>query len=302
MKHILSCTFLCFFSFSVFAQMPHDAIYMPKKSLCTALNYSNSTWSEYWEGSLLLNNQNIGKNVTQSVSIMPVYGITERLNVLAMLPYITTHNTSGNLLGQKGMQDLSLWLKYKIFEKSGFSVHGVLGGSMPISNYVPDFMPMSIGLQAKTAMARLLLNYKHHSGLYATTHATYTLRSNITIDRDAYQVFEKVINSNEVAVPNATDAALRIGYLKPKFQAEVFLNRFTCTSGDNIRRNDMPFPTNNMRATSVGLYGKFQPKKLGAIAQVSQVIDGLNMGKALSFSVGVIYQCSFAKKEAAVSK
>jgi hypothetical protein len=49
-------------------------------------------------------------------------------------------------------------------------------------------------------------------------------------------------------------------------------------NGDNIRRNDMPFPTNNMQATMVGWYGKFQPKALGVNARVGYVTDGLNAG------------------------
>ncbi len=287
---ILQLVFTFFCSVAAMAQMPHDALYMPKKTLCTALMYGNNSFSEYWEGTLLRDNRNIGKNITQSASIMSAYGIANRLNLIAMLPYIATHNTAGNLLGQQGLQDFSLWLKYKLIEKNGFSLNTVLGGSVPTHNYVPDFLPMSIGLKAKTASGKIVANYAHTSGLYCTAHGTYTLRSNITIDRDAYQSYQKIINTNQVAVPNAMDAAVRIGFLKKKIQAEIFANYFSCVAGDNIRRNDMPFPTNNMQATAVGFYGKIQPRNLGVNFQISQVIKGLNVGKSLSYSVGIIYQ------------
>jgi hypothetical protein len=288
---ILQVLFIFSFSSVAMAQMPHDALYMPKKRLCTALIYTNNTFSEYWEGTLLRNNLNIGKNITQSAAIMPAYGINDKLNVIAMLPYITTHNTAGNLLGQSGLQDFSLWLKYKFIEKGGFSLNTVLGGSVPTSNYVPDFLPMSIGLKAKTVSGKIVINYTHPTtGLYLTAHGTYTLRSNIKIDRDAYQSYQKVINSNEVGMPNATDAAVRIGLLKKKIQAEIFANYFSCVKGDNIRRNDMPFPTNNMQATAIGFYGKVQPRNLGMTVQVAQTIKGLNVGKSLNYSVGLIYQ------------
>ena len=278
------------FSTAAMAQMPHDALYMPKQTLCTALMYGNSTFSEYWEGNLLRNNLNMGKNTTQSASVMSAYGISDRLNVIAMIPYIATHNSAGNLLGQKGLQDFSLWFKYKLIEKNGFSLSTVLGGSLPTTNYVPDFLPMSIGLKAKTASAKIVANYAHPSGLYCTAHGTYTLRSNITIDRDAYQSYQKVINSNQVAIPDAMDAAVRLGFLKKTIQAEIFANYFSCVKGDNIRRNDMPFPTNNMQATAVGFYGKIQPRNLGVSVQVSQVIKGLNVGKSLNYAVGLVYQ------------
>jgi Putative MetA-pathway of phenol degradation len=281
--------------FSAIAQMPHDAIYMPKKTICTAFLYGNSSFSNYWEGTLLRDNPNMGTNTMQSFSIMSAYGISGKLNVIAMIPYVTTQNSAGNLKGQKGLQDFSLWLKYKALEKNGFSLHGVLGASTPMSNYIPDFLPMSIGLKSRTASGKVIFNYNHSTGLYLTAHGTYTLRSNIKIDRDAYQAYEKVINSNQVGIPNAADAAVRVGILKKSFQAEVFVNRFNCVKGDNIRRNDMPFPTNNMRATSIGFYGKYQYKNTGITGQISQVINGLNVGKSLNYSLGLLWQMNFNK-------
>ncbi len=300
-KQTLYILFSLIAPFLAMAQMPHDAIYMSKKTICSALLYGNSSFSNYWEGSLLRDNPNMGTNTMQSFSIMSAYGITDKLNVIAMIPYVTTQNSAGNLLGQKGIQDFSIWLKYRVLEKNGFSLHGVLGASTPMSNYIPDFLPMSIGLKAKTASGKIIVDYTHSSGLYLTAHGTYTLRSNIKIDRDGYQAYEKVINSNQVAVPNAVDAAVRVGVLKEKFQAEVFVNRFNCVNGDNIRRNDMPFPTNNMRATAVGFYGKFQYRNTGLIGQVSQVLNGLNVGKSLNYSVGLLWQINF-NKQAGVKK
>jgi hypothetical protein len=296
-KQVLQLFIIIVMPFTAFAQMPHDALYMPKKTICTAFMYGKTDFKEYWEGELLRNNLNMGTNTTQSFGIMSAYGITDRLNVIAMLPYITTQNSAGNLRGQKGIQDLSLWLKYKIVSKNGFSLHGVLGGSTPVSNYLPDFLPMSIGMQTKTASAKIIANYTHSSGFYITAHGTYSLRSNIKIDRDAYQAFGKVVNSNQVNVPNAADGATRIGYTKNGFQAEVFANYFTCVSGDNIRRNDMPFPTNNMQMSAVGVYTKYQYKQIGAFVQVSQVLTGLNVGKSLGLSGGITWQMNFNKTE-----
>lgn len=289
---VLVCT-----SSNIYAQMPHDAIYMPKKTACLAVTYSNSSWKEYWESTLKRENLNIGTHTTQSVMPMLAVGITDKLNVIVGLPYISTKTSAGNLMGQKGVQDLSGWLKYKLVENTqGISLHSVIGVSIPIGNYVPDFLPMSIGLQAKTATSRLIANYTHKSGIYITAHASYIFRSNIKIDRDAYQADNRVYNTNEVNVPNATDAAARVGYWKHGIQAEVFVDNFTCVGGDNIRRNDMPFPTNNMTATNAGFYGKYQPKNIGFNVKVSKVLDGLNVGQSLSYSIGLLYQLNYFKK------
>lgn len=278
-------------STSVFAQMPHDAIYMPKKSVCLAASYGKSTWTDYWEGSLKRQNFNIGTHTTQSFMGMAAIGLTNRVNAIIGLPYIWTSTSAGNLMGQKGFQDVSGWLKVKVAEANGLSLHGIVGGSLPVSNYVPDFLPMSIGIRARTATGRVLVNYTHpETGLYLTMHGALTYRSNIRVDRDGYQADGRIYNTNEVKIPHGSDAALRLGVLRRKWQTEVFAERMANLSGDNIRRNDMPFPTNNMQASQVGWYGKVQPRNIGVNARVSKVIDGLNMGQSTSFSVGVVYQ------------
>ncbi|WP_421826236.1 hypothetical protein [Larkinella sp.] len=272
------------------AQMPHDAIYMSKGSVCVAAMYGKSTWTDYWENSLKRSNSNIGTHTTQNVMLMPAIGISNRLNVILSLPYVWTETSAGNLLGQKGLQDLSGWLKYRILKTHGFSLHAVAGASLPVGNYVPDFLPMSIGLQCRTVSGRLIANYKHpKTGLYLNAHGTYLWRSNINVDRDAYQADDRVYNTNEVSVPNAYDAGLRLGILRKKWQTELWAERSSCTQGDYIRRHDMPFPTNNMQATTVGWYGKVQPRNIGINARVGYVTDGRNVGQSTSFMVGVLY-------------
>lgn len=276
---------------SAYAQMPQDAIYMPKKTVCAALLYGHSSWNQYWENSLKRENVNIGTHTTQSVGLMAAIGITNRFNVIVNAPYVWTITSAGNLMGQKGFQDLSGWLKYNIVSAGGFSLHGLAGASMPISKYVPDFLPMSIGLQCRTVSGRLLANYRHNpTGLYLTAHGTYSWRSNIRVDRDSYQAYDRVYNTNEVSVPNTYDFAARLGVLRAQWQTEVWVERNACDGGDNIRRNDMPFPTNNMQATMVGWYGKVQPKNIGVNARIGYVIDGRNAGQSTSYMLGLLYQ------------
>ena len=273
------------------AQMPHDAIYMPKKTACVALSYGSSAWTNYWENTLKRDNLNIGTHTTTNTMLMVAGGITDRLNVIVGLPYVQTNASAGNLMGKKGVQDISAWLKYKLVESKGLSLHLAGGVSTPITDYVPDFMPMSIGLQCRTATGRVILHYIHKSGMYFTGHGSYTYRSNIKLDRDAYQADGRVFNTNEVRVPNATDAAARLGFLSKgqKVQVEGFVEQFSCVGGDNIRRNDMPFPTNNMRMVSVGGYAKFQPKRLGVNVRFTKVMSGLNVGQSTSYMVGLLY-------------
>jgi hypothetical protein len=272
------------------AQMPHDAIYMSKGSVCVAGMYTHSSWNKYWENSLKRENLNIGTLTTQTAMVMPAIGITNRINVILSLPYVQTEASAGNLMGQRGVQDLSAWIKVKAVKVGGFSLHGIVGASIPLGNYVADFMPMSIGMQCRTATGRLLANYKEpKTGLYVTAHGSYGWRSNIKIDRDAYQADDRMYNTNQVHVPNVYDAGLRLGVLHRTWQTEVWAEKTACLNGDNIRRNDMPFPTNNMQAISVGWYGKFQPRHIGVNARVGHVVAGQNVGQSTSYTVGLLY-------------
>jgi len=260
-----------------------------QKLACGALIYGNSSWTSYWENGLKRDNPNIGRLTTQSATAMIAYGITRDFNVMAMIPYVKTDASQGNLLGQQGLQDASIFVKAKTKTYHGLTAHGVLGFSIPVTNYVPDFMPMSIGLGAKTLVVRGILSYALPKHLYVNSSIAYQARSQVKVDRDAYLAGSKLYQTNQVAVPDAFDAALRLGYLKKDNQLEVFAEHFSCTKGDDIRRNDMPFLTNDMTMTTVGMYGKYQPKSIGVNARVAYVVDDQNVGQSTTVSIGLLY-------------
>lgn len=277
-----------------FAQTPNDGLMMGKRYICNVLTYSNSSWSEYWEGSLQRANPNIGTFTAQNVMFMSAYGLTDRLNVIVGLPYVWTKSDGGHMAGQRGLQDLSLWLKWQPLKVSGGA--GTLSGfvtggvSAPLSNYVPDMLPFSIGIHAKTAVLRGILNY-NLKGFYLTGAAGYTARSAITIDRDAYQADGKVYETNQVMPPNVVDASARLGFVSKHVQVEGFLENMTSQSGDDIRRQDAPFPTNKMDVTSVGAMAKVHLfTKSGAffslLGQYSQVLSGRNVGQTTVYTLG----------------
>ncbi|MFD3292340.1 hypothetical protein SKC35_01440 [Aquirufa sp. KTFRIE-69F] len=281
---------LCLLGFvELKAQMPHDAIYMNKKLACGALIYGNSSWTQYWENGLKRDNPNIGRLTTQSATAMIAYGITRDINVIAMVPYVKTEASQGNLMGQQGFQDASFFVKTKSKAYHGITAHGVLGFSVPVTNYVPDFMPMSIGLGAKTLVVRGMLSYALPKHLYVNSSIAYQARSQVKADRDSYLAGSKLYQTNQVAVPDAFDAAFRLGYLKKDNQIELFAEHFSCTKGDDIRRNDMPFLTNDMTMTTVGMYVKYQPKSIGVNARVAYVVDGQNVGQSTTVSIGLLY-------------
>ncbi|HEY6552474.1 MAG TPA: hypothetical protein VI669_03925, partial [Vicinamibacteria bacterium] len=68
------------------SQTIEDGLMMPKKNFCTGFLYVNDSWDQYWEGTLKRGNGNIGTITTQTITWAGNYGVTDRLNVIAMVP------------------------------------------------------------------------------------------------------------------------------------------------------------------------------------------------------------------------
>ena len=294
---------LCIATKQSSAQTDIDAIMMEKNAFCVGPGYSYSSWKNYWEGTKKRENLNLGTVSTQMFAVMGNYGISNKLNALFNVPYVVTKASAGTFRGQRGMQDLSLMLKYRAINKkvynSRIALFGLLGGSVPLSNYTADLLPLSIGLQSKTAMARLMLDYYYYSKWFATASATYVWRSNVTLDRDSYYTDEFIL-SNEVQMPNATSYNIRAGYRTQWIIAEAVLNNWTTKGGFDITQNNMPFISNRMNATSLGVNIKYVFKsipQLSLTGGASQVVAGRNMGQSFTANGAVFYVFDLNKKE-----
>lgn len=284
------------------AQTDMDAIMMGKNRLCIGPMYSYSNWKNYWEGTLKRDNLNLGTLSTQTFSVMGNYGITSKLNLLFNVPYVKTKASAGTMKGMQGLQDLSLFVKWMPLEKEMmggvFSVYGIAGASVPLTNYVADYLPLSIGLRSKTASARLMADYQTGS-IFVTASGTYVLRDNIKIDRTAYYTTEMHF-TNEVNIPNGGNLNVRAGFRNERLIAEAVLNSWKTFGGFDISRNNMPFPGNRMNATTVGANFKYVllPKhhEVSLVAGGNTTVAGRNMGQSATVYGSVFYVLDFTHK------
>jgi hypothetical protein len=283
------------------AQTDVDGIMMSKKNFCTGFMYTYSSWEDYWEGKLKRNNLNLGTVSTQMIGWMGNYGITDKLNILASLPYVKTKASAGTLHGVDGVQDLGLALKYKVWQKNIFNgkmaVFGVAGFSFPVTSYVADYQPLAIGMRSNNVTLRVIGDFEVNH-FFFTGAAAYILRSNITIDRDQYYTTE-LHNTNKVEMPNVANFHVRLGYRGNTIGAEAVFMNLTTLGGFDITRNNMPFPSNRMNATSGGINLKCNPRALPGLsimAGSSYVLTGRNVGQSLAFSGGLFYVFDFSPK------
>ena len=297
-KIFMSCLILA--TPTLYSQTEVDGLMMPKKNICLGGIFQNSTWDKFWEGTFKRENLNLGTVSTTSYAFNANYGITDKINIIVGLPYIQTKATAGTLIGQNGFQDFSFTLKCKVIEKkvekTTFSLIALTGISIPTTNYVADYLPVSIGLQSKTTTFRLMGDYQIGK-IFATLSAAYVARANITIDRDAYFTTEYHY-TNEVAMPDVYTSNLRLGYRSDQLIAEAVYDNWLTLGGFDITKNNMPFPSNMMNISKIGFHGKYTFKKLNGLAILggyNYVINGRNVGQSKSFYAGLFYTINFNK-------
>lgn len=284
------------------AQTEIDGIMMAKNNYCSGIMYNYSSWDQYWEGTLKRNNLNLGTVSTSMIAYMGNYGVSDKLNVLFGLPYIKTKASAGTLSGMSGLQDLSLWVKWmpyeKEFGKSTLSFYAIGGVSVPVSDYTPDLLPLSIGLRSKTLSLRAMADYQIGSW-FATVSGTYVVRDKVTLDRELYYTTQ-LHQTNEVAMPDASSINIRAGYRTGKLIAEAVWNKWTTLGGFDITRNNMPFVSNRMNASMLGINLKYNLKGvegLSLIANANATLSGRNMGQASNIGGGAFYILDFSPKK-----
>jgi hypothetical protein len=300
-QHIFVLVACCCQTLALLAQTPSDDLLMKKREFCVAATYETGSWKEYWEGTRLRTNANIGTFSRDIFMPMLVYGITDKINVMASLPYISTGATGGQLAGAQGLQDLALAAKAELVNTqvgSGkVSFLATLGYSFPVSNYLSDYLPFSIGLKTRELSTRGILQYRFDNGIYLRGAAAYLWRGQTRIERN-YYYNNGSYYSEWMDVPSALNyhGALGVWLLKGALRLEANYMALQSTSGDDIRIYNSPQPTNKMSFEQIGFFGQYYFKGIkalegvGVLAYYSDFFSGRNMGKFQNIGGGITYQ------------
>ncbi|WP_057939080.1 hypothetical protein [Algoriphagus resistens] len=288
-------------SYQSLAQTPTDGLMMPKGDICFLLNFEYGQFDHYWEGETLRKNGTIAKVQRRTAMVMAAYGITKRLDVYAGLPYVSTNSTTpngGKFAGTSGIQDLALGLKYEALRKKGekgeLTVFGSVLFSTPVSNYLSDYQPYSLGIGAPQLAWRALVEYEWNSGVYLRGQAGYIWKGYTEAEREYYYNDGSYFTS-WMDVPSAWTYEAVVGkwFMNKSFRAELSYNSSRSTSGDDIRAYNAPQPTNKVDMDRVGVFAQYffnKPKGLGVVASYSRVIHGRNAPEMTAISAGVTYQ------------
>lgn len=284
---------------SLQAQTPSDEILMKKQEVCVALSYDHGKWNQYWEGTYLRGNENIGTLSRTTVVPMVAVGITDKLNLLVATPYVQTKSSGGQLAGAKGFQDVSVALKYEVIKKQigkgNLTVLSAAAFATPMSNYLSDYMPYSLGLGTNEFTLRGILHYQLDKGMYARLAGAHLWRGQTQAERDYYynngSYYTRFMDVPNAWNYNATAGTWLFNYA---LRLEASYAALKSTSGDDIRSYNSPQPTNKVEVEQVGFFAQYYFKKkvkgLGVLTYYTQMINGRNMGKFANLGVGATYQ------------
>lgn len=297
---LIACAMLAGVAPAVEAQTITDGIMMSRRELCTGFLYDRDQWSDYWEGTRRRDNLNIGTLTTQSVTWVGNYGVTDRVNVIAMAPYVWTGASAGTLRGQSGLQDLALALKVNAFSAplGPGALKGFVVGSVaaPLSDYTPDFYPLSLGSASRRASGRVTLNYTSRGGLYLNGSGAYTWRDSVELDRSTYLADGHLVYSNQVPMPDVYDLAFSAGYTRGRLIAPMTFSKQVTRGGGDIRRQDAPFVSNRMNASRLDasiLYYLPGIRDLGVRLAGTRTLSGRNVGQSTTLQAGILYVFHF---------
>jgi hypothetical protein len=304
LKTALACVLYVSLAASASAQAVDDAVLLAKHEVVVGSVYFHDTWDQYWEGTLKRDNGNIGTLTTKTNVWFANYGVTDRITVIGAIPHVWTSASQGVLHSVQGFQDLSLAVKYRLFEHASTPVGPlravvVASGAQPMTNYTPDFYPLSIGSGSRRISGRFTASAQPRTGWMVTGSSAYTWRGDVTLDRPFYYTDDQFFLTDEVDLSNVFDFTASVAYARGGWLGSFGFSQQWTLGGGDIRRQDTPFVSNRMNLSKVGVLAMVPVPGMPTLAgQVSWgwIPSGRNVGQSTVLAAGLVYRLPFGAR------
>jgi len=234
-----------------------------------AISYTTESYDHFYRGTVKRPNPPfLGKVTNKTTTLWARHGLTDRLALIANLPYVDSSGDGTDHLSETSLQDLTAMLEFKAFE-SGSSVRNrvvvAVGGRTPASDYIGD-SPVSIGDHSTDELFRLV--YQLEAGrFYFSQQVGYDLRSGDV--PDGYPVY--------------TEA----GYTVGRVTVNGFYQRYFADGGSDIGDPGFTFTGNKDELQRVGakLFARVT-RPVGVFVAGFTTLDGRNTGYTTGYSAG----------------
>lgn len=238
-----------------------------------ALSYSSESWDEFWRG-----NQKVptppalGKADIRTFSLWMRHGITERLALVATLPYVDAEADGTAGFDESDLQDLEVLVKVRlaVFDRGAGGRHvlaAAAGLRTPASDYEAN-LPLDVGDGTTDALLRFVYQFEQ-GRFFVSQQVGFDLRS-----EDA---------------PNNFPFYTELGYRTGRVTWIGSFSSLWADGGTDIGDPGFTFPSNQeeYQRYAVRLYARFTDR-LGLTAGGFGTLDGRNAADTSGFFLGLV--------------
>ena len=194
---------------ALFSQGRVDGFFKGKGNLDLVFGGGYEANDKYFAGTT---KRGLTRNVT-FFNTFVAYGITDKLDVNASLPYIDVNGVENDF------QDYAIYLKHNTFVKNGWSISLAMGFSSNLVDYQTE-EASAIGQQAKTIDGRLVVQRFFSESIFVMAQGGYSYKNN--------------------PVPNAIPFALKLGWAKANYYIDVWYDFQHSIGGFDYRGDPSP--------------------------------------------------------------
>ncbi|WP_299130333.1 transporter [uncultured Winogradskyella sp.] len=196
------------------------------------------------------------------------YGVSDNLDIQVSLPYLESDTN-------KSLQDISLFSKYRFYNKNTLSgqlqLSAALGFSTPVNDY--DIGGLNdLGQQATVIDTRVMVHYKWHTNWFATAQSGFSFKLE--------------------EVPNSIPFVFKIGKATKNWYYDAYYDFQYAIGGIDYRGTPSP---QNFRELGVSYHKpgatlyRSLGENFGIYLTYSYVVDGRNAFIGPSYGVGLTY-------------
>jgi hypothetical protein len=242
----------------------------PAGSGVMALSFTTEGYDEFWAGTNKVSDPGLGRVSTNSTTLFTQYGLTDRVTLVANLPYVNTRGDGIAGFAERGLQDLAALVKVRLVS-AGRSVRSsvvLAGGIRTIASNYEGNKPVSIGDGTADGLIRAV--YMLRAGrFYWSQQVGLDLRGGEA--PDGFPIYTEL----GVGIGPGALSAMYKGYL--------------ADGGTDIGDPGFTFPSNKDEYHRVGVKGYLRLSGgWGATAMVFTTLSGRNSADATGFSAGIV--------------
>ena len=225
------------------------------------------------------------------LSLFAAYGITDRFDAVASIPYVFTSN-------QSGLQDGGLYVKYRILKaevqgKGRWSVIAGTGVSAPLSDYEP-IAAGALGQRAVVVPGKIIVQWDTPWGPFLHLTGGYNWRLDDYSEADLNRVRSTRPDYTPPAVPSYASWLVKAGLPLQGFYADIWCEWQQTNPDDGA--NFAPGVTDLAQAygvsyTQVGGTVYFsETGKRGVFLSGGKILRGRNVSRILRLTGGMVFK------------